>query len=65
MAGDAEWRMGAPHTAAKRVEAVTGLGTDSDIVGLRMPPSTADVQACSRTVRGLFEGRSMALPDAD
>jgi hypothetical protein len=49
MAGDAEWRMGAPHTAAKRVEAVTGLGTDSDIVALRVPPSTADVQACSKT----------------
>ena len=42
-------------TAARRVEAVTGLGTDSDIVLLRMPPSTGGVQACSRTVREPFE----------
>jgi hypothetical protein len=59
MAGDAECRIGEPHTAARRVEAVTGWGTGSDIVGLRLPPSAAGVQACSRTVegpiRGLFE----------
>jgi hypothetical protein len=54
MAGEAECRIGEPHTAARRVEAVTGLGTDSDIVLLRMPPSTGGVQACSRTVRGLM-----------
>jgi hypothetical protein len=33
IAGDAECRMGDPQTAASRVDAVTGFGTGSDIVG--------------------------------